>query len=1088
MKKILLIFSFLLVAWTAAFSQGTKIKLAQLQPCPDGQDCVIITGPNGVQEYHPVSDICTACADLNTDTFLSDVQMGTQDWVFYISNQDGDIVNTIMIPAPKWDTDVDTTGLKDFVLGCLPEDDLIDGLDFSQNGDIVTLTVTTSDGGIFTDNFSINLFDGSVDTTGLKDFVLDCIKPTTITSTDGSVDIMHTTNTDGSTNYDLNVDLFDIDTAGLKTLIQSCIPVDSDNVITDYDISQNGNTVTVTVTTSEGDVYTDSYNISLFDGTVDTTGLKSFILACIPDPVLFGNVDTTGLKQFVAQCASDNDDLIDDYEITQNGSTYTVTITTTDGQTFTDDFNINLLNGGVDTTGLKQLILDCTATTTITSTDGSVDLTTTTNADGSTNYDITVDVFGTDTTGLKAFVQACIDASPDNVINDYQINQDGNTVEVTITTADGQMYTDDFSISLFDGTVDTTGLKDFVLACIPDPVLFSNVDTTGLKDFVAQCAADNDDLINNYEITQNGSTYTVTIETTDGQTYTDDFTVNLLNGGVDTTGLKALIQSCAPAPILFDNVDTTGLKEFVEDCIPTDIDTVVTGVSVIEADSTVTITVTNSAGETFSDDFTINLLNGGVDTTGLKELIQNCIPASNSVISFEEFMSGDSTFVEVLVDGSPVDTFCTKIPSEVIEYNRITSPDNCTPDSIEVGGFRFQEGSLVGASSRGSETSTTTDVPVITKFNFVGENDKTSYDNEGAADANNYAQNVLRGAEINGCEYTDSVVVQDWQTTTRVNWKFGNDATGEVNRDDKPFATINAAYVAMNAEGILDTLHSMIVDAGYYDIDQIVHNKGEFLSIVSDGHVAINGRIIAITDLHISGEFELVNTDANRHAVFATGGSNVMLDIEYISSENLYTLSTGPDSFVNLHAKKARGTIAASTGSTVYSHIDESVDNGLTTVANFFSTVGARHYVYNSTAYNFTNSVDAHNFRAGAGSEMWVTTQEAWSEFGPSAAVFLEQGQGDTRLHLITGEYNSNSVFGVVEVLNLGTGTDRAVLEIHSSSVLKGYNSTNSVIGTGSNATLYREVYYLSDVVMSHAPNANLNQLVGTVTVSQLIL
>ena len=118
------------------------------------------------------------------------------------TDPDGNVV-TVGGANPSLFSNVDTTGLNDFVKACIPNDldsNIVDVATTILNG-TVTSVYTDAQGNTFTETFPLSLWN--TDTTGLKQFILDCLPSgvvdtrNTVTSTDGSVNINETVNANG---------------------------------------------------------------------------------------------------------------------------------------------------------------------------------------------------------------------------------------------------------------------------------------------------------------------------------------------------------------------------------------------------------------------------------------------------------------------------------------------------------------------------------------------------------------------------------------------------------------------------------------------------------------------------------------------------------------------------------------------------------------------------------------------------------------------------------------------------------------------------------------------------------------------------
>jgi len=81
-------------------------------------------------------------------------------------------------------------------------------------------------------------------------------------------------------NSDTSEVVITIDDGG--TPIPFIIPLPADCCIADLNVTSSGNTHTITVTDTEGNPFSDDLVLNWSDGSVDSTGMKDWLLSCIP--------------------------------------------------------------------------------------------------------------------------------------------------------------------------------------------------------------------------------------------------------------------------------------------------------------------------------------------------------------------------------------------------------------------------------------------------------------------------------------------------------------------------------------------------------------------------------------------------------------------------------------------------------------------------------------------------------------------------------------------------------------------------------------------------------------------------------------
>ena len=254
-----------------------------------------------------------------------------------------------------------------------------------------------------------------------------------------------------------------------------------------------------------------------------------------------------------------------------------------------------------------------------------------------------IDLFDIDTSGLKNLVTNCIPTDLDTVVNGLSFTISNNNIELEVTNTAGQSFTDDFNLVWDSGIIDTSGLKQFIIDCIPAYSIIDNGDNT------YNLQADGVDVGD--IITDRNNTYNIT----DGNGINvNPTTIN------DFTTFEVEVDE---SEITLFRIDTSGLKGLVTNCIPEDIDTVVNGLEITVTNNNIEISVTDNAGQVFTDDFDLELFNGSVDTTGLKQFVLDCIPASTDTNTIPQqptsnTVDGVTTYTQQLLDinGNVVNT------------------------------------------------------------------------------------------------------------------------------------------------------------------------------------------------------------------------------------------------------------------------------------------------------------------------------------------------------------------------------------------------------------------------------------------------
>lgn len=262
----------------------------------------------------------------------------------------------------------------------------------------------------------------------------------------------------------------------------------------------------------------------------------------------------------------------------------------------------------------------------------------------------------------------CDDCDETNeLVTGVEVTNEDGTYTVVITNADGSTVEADFDISI--SNIDTTGLTDIICTAISTKSVFSATDTTGLYQFVCDVAATKGITNTSVTVVYNSTTevYDVVITDTEGSTVTTDFGISL-----------------------FANTDTTGLKNFVAACAAAN-DENTTNVSLTSIYNTATnvydLVVTDSDGNTVSGTLDIDLFDN-VDTTGLKGLINSCIPNGGDIrISYLTNTAGDTLGFDLFhtsSDGSvqDVEFLLPEAPPEV-DYVIIDDSD-CDLDRIQI--------------------------------------------------------------------------------------------------------------------------------------------------------------------------------------------------------------------------------------------------------------------------------------------------------------------------------------------------------------------------------------------------------------------
>jgi len=126
-----------------------------------------------------------------------------------------------------------------------------------------------------------------------------------------------------------------------------------------------------------------------------------------------------------------------------------------------------------------------------------------------------------------------------------------------------------------------------------------------------------------------------------------------------------------------------------------------------------------------------------------------------------------------------------------------------------------------------------------------GENDTGALDTE----TDNVAQKVFR--QVSGdCSKVDTVIVEDYHGhRTYVDNVFGSDDTGMVNRHDKPFETVDAAFNAVRADGLSEAnRHTVIIHSGngVYPVNgNQIFDLGGLTIQIHDAELAMGGSALS---------------------------------------------------------------------------------------------------------------------------------------------------------------------------------------------------------------------------------------------------
>lgn len=192
MKYILLTLSLILLSISLSAQTITEGSTYAEFNYPNGSKCYV----SGCFEWYPYSDRVVISASSGNykimpgvfeglDT-VDDIKAFVDDLNARLCATGGDGGNGgggEIDPGDILWTDIDTTGIKDFVLDCVPEgggngtDNHISDISSQIGEGGLVVTVTDTEGNTYTETIVIPWDSNGIDTTGMKAWLLDCLPP-----------------------------------------------------------------------------------------------------------------------------------------------------------------------------------------------------------------------------------------------------------------------------------------------------------------------------------------------------------------------------------------------------------------------------------------------------------------------------------------------------------------------------------------------------------------------------------------------------------------------------------------------------------------------------------------------------------------------------------------------------------------------------------------------------------------------------------------------------------------------------------------------------------------------------------------------
>jgi len=445
----------------------------------------------------------------------------------------------------------------------------------------------------------------------------------------------------------------------------------SNNIAKPITSPQQTTNYIVTYTSLNGSSAKDTVTINLTSLSVEAGTNKTIICGGISqlDSVTTNYLGNGKLKyKWTPSVGLNNDTIANPTTNTTSDITYTVTVTTPNSCTSTDDIKVTVnslsANAGVD----KTII--CGGTAQLNSV--------------TTNY--------TGTGTLKYKWTPATGLNNDSIVNPTATVTSDITYTVTVTTPNGCTATDDIKVTV--NSLSANAGTDKTIICGGTAQLNSvttNYTGTGTLKYkwTPATGLNNDSIVNPTATVTSDITYTVTVTTPNGCTATDDIkvTVNSLsaNAGADKT---IICGGTAQLNSVTTNYTGTGtLKYKWTPATGLNNDSIVNPMATVTSDITYTVTVTTPNACTATDDIkvTVNSLtaNAGVDKT----IICGGTAQLNSVTSN---YTGAGTLkykwtpATGLNNDSIVNPMAT-VTSDITYTVTVTTPNACTAtDDIKV--------------------------------------------------------------------------------------------------------------------------------------------------------------------------------------------------------------------------------------------------------------------------------------------------------------------------------------------------------------------------------------------------------------------
>jgi len=446
------------------------------------------------------------------------------------------------------------------------------------------------------------------------------------------------------------------------------------------------------------------------------------------------------------------------------------------------------------------------------------------------------------------------------------------------------------------------------------------------------------------------------------------------------------------------------------------------------------------------------------------------------------FWSSDASVDINVAQGSSI----IDITSEDAEYRLTSTPDaaNCKTDwQLTEDGINVSAAIPVPDVNEITDDASTTgnNIGLYTVHNIRGEADTGDLNIEG-----NAAQEVHIREAVANCERTTTVFVENYSTRTRVNWDFGNDGSGRVNRTDRPFRSVDAALGAMDAAGLFDGQHSLTVDSGVYDVNYII-SAGEVITIEANGEVTFTGtRFLAAgvgATIKITGRPNLdgcnllTNTDAL-----------IQADLGYIENGCLVNASTG--SVIELNFNKSTDSILAANRGTLYATGKYAENTAASPLQNFSGDAAFLSKLFiDIDEIVYLGTLDNHAaIRAQGSTETHVRASLVRADNGHAiyhnySAAGSEEWTN--KMWLITGRYIGNSAtFGTIHFHTSNQGTGYGRVNVHAGSILVQNGAITETITSSTAITTNINTAFYENVSANAPQNANITTLVGTLNVN----